>query len=54
MATLCFTKSIPAEPLHNCDIVSVHFNHFPLMGICDKLSRHLSMLSCIYLTVDEC
>ncbi len=32
---------IPAKPLHNLDIVSVHFNHFPCMGIWDKLSRHL-------------
>ncbi len=29
---------IPAKPLYNCDIVSVHFNHFPCMGICNKLS----------------
>ncbi len=34
---------IPAKPLHNCDIVSVHFNHFHCMRICDKLSRHLSV-----------
>ncbi len=35
-------------------MVSVHFNHFPCMGICDKLSRHLSMLTYIHLNVDEC
>ncbi len=35
-------------------IVSVHFNHFHCMGICNKLSRHLSMLTYIYLNVDEC
>ncbi len=44
----------PAKPLHNIDTVSVHFNHFYCMGICDKLSRHLYMLTYIYLTVDEC
>ncbi len=45
---------IPAKPLHYCDIVSVHFNHFYCMGICDKLTKHLSMLTYIYLNVDEC
>ncbi len=45
---------IPANPLHNHDIVSVHFNHFYCMGICNKLNRHLSMLTYIYLKVDEC
>ncbi len=45
---------IPANPLHNHDIVSVYFNHFHCMTICDKLSRHLSMLTYIYLNVDEC
>ncbi len=30
---------IPAKPLHNHDIVSVHFNNFYCMEICDKLSR---------------
>ncbi len=44
---------IPAKSLHN-DIVSVHFNHFLCMGICNKLSRHLSMLTYIYRNVDEC
>ncbi len=42
---------IPAKPLHNHDIV--HFNHFPCTGICDKLSKHLSMLIYIYLNVNE-
>ncbi len=27
---------IPAKPLHNRDIVSLHFDHFPCMTICDK------------------
>ncbi len=45
---------IPAKPLHNRDIVSVHFNNFYCMEICDKLTRHLSMLTYIYLNVDEC
>ncbi len=47
-------KSIPAQPLHNHDIVSVHFNNFPCTGICDKLSRHLSMLTYTYRNVNEC
>ncbi len=51
--SLC-TLSIPAKPLHNNDIVSVHFNHFHRVGIYEKLSRHLSMLTYIYLNVDEC
>ncbi len=42
----------PAKPLHNRDIVSVHFNNFHYMGICDKLSKHLSMLTYIYLNLD--
>ncbi len=46
---------IPAKPLHNREIVSVHFNHFrPCMKICNTLRRHLSMLTYIYLNVDEC
>ncbi len=32
---------MPAKPLHNSDAVSVHFNHFYCMGMCEKLSRHL-------------
>ncbi len=36
---------IPSKPLHNHDLVSVHFNHFPCTGICNKQSRHLSMLT---------
>ncbi len=46
--------SIPTKPLYNCDIGSVHFNHLYCMGMCDKLTRHLSMLIYIYLNVDEC
>ncbi len=46
--------SIPAKPLNNCGIVSEHFNHFYYMGICDKITRHLSMLPYTYLNVDEC
>ncbi len=48
---LAHTSDIPSKPLHNSDTVSVHFNHFYCMGICDKLSRHLSMLT---LNMDEC
>ncbi len=44
---------IPAKLLHNSDTVSVHFNHFYYMGICNKLSRHLCMLTYIYLNIDE-
>ncbi len=52
--TLCFISPyIPTKPLHNRDIVSVHFNHFPCMGICTKLSKYLSMLTYIYLNMDE-
>ncbi len=50
----CISQEIPAKPLHNCDIVSVHFSNFYCMGICNKLSRHLSMLTYIYLNVYEC
>ncbi len=45
---------IPAKPLLNHNIVSVHFNHFPCIGICDKLSRHLSTLAYIYPKVVKC
>ncbi len=45
---------ILAKPLHNRYIVSVHFNHFHCMGIWDKLSKHTSVLTYIYLNVDEC
>ncbi len=45
---------IPAKPLHNHDIVSVHFNHFYCKEICDKLSRDIAMLTYIYLNVDDC
>ncbi len=48
------TIYIPAKPLHNRDIVSVHFNHFYYMGICDKLSKDLSVLIYIYFNVDDC
>ncbi len=41
------TLIIPAKPLYNSDTVPVHFNHFYCMRICDKLSRHLSMLTYI-------
>ncbi len=50
-ALLCI---ILVKPLHNHDIVSVHFNHFYCMDICDKLSRYLYMLNYIYLNLDEC
>ncbi len=48
------TSIIPAKPLHNHDIVSVHFNHFYFTEICDKLSRDLAMFTYIYLNVDGC
>ncbi len=48
------TRIIPAKPLHNRDIGSVHFTHFPCIVIWDKLSRHLCMLTYIYLNVDKC
>ncbi len=52
---LCYDIDfIPAKPLHSSDIVSMHFNHFYCMGICDKLTRHLFMLTYIYLNMDEC
>ncbi len=55
VGTLCdLTIYILAKPLQNHDIVLVHFNNFYCMGICDKLSRHLSMLTYIYVNVDEC
>ncbi len=47
------THSIPAKPLHNNDIVSVHFNHFYYMEICDKLRKNLAMFTYIYLNVYE-
>ncbi len=49
-----YAKHILAKPLHNHDIVSVHFNSFLLMRICDKLSRLLFMLTYTYFNVDEC
>ncbi len=42
---------IPAKPLHSHDIVSVHFNHFLCMRICDTAWRHISMLTYIYLNM---
>ncbi len=47
-------KFIPAKPLHNHDTISVHFNNFYCTEICHKLSRDLAMLTCIYLSVDDC
>ncbi len=45
---------IPAQPLHNSDIVSVHFNNFPcIMMINSTLTKHLSILSYIYIYMDE-
>ncbi len=40
---------IPAKPLHNHDIVSVHFNNFYCNEIGDKLRRDLAVLTYIYL-----
>ncbi len=45
---------IPAKPLHNHDIVSVHFNHFYSTEICYKLRRNLAMFIYIYLNMNEC
>ncbi len=52
---LCLADAlfIPVKPLHNHDIVSIHFNHFCCMEICDKLRRDLAMFTYIYLNVDE-
>ncbi len=44
---------ILAKPLHNRDIVSVHFNHFYCTEMCDKLKRGVAMFAYIYLNVDE-
>ncbi len=54
MTCSCAPTYLPAKSLHNSDRVSVDFNHFYCMGICEKLSRHLSMLTYIYLNMDEC
>ncbi len=43
-----------AKLLHIHDIVSVHFNNFPCMGIYDTLRRHISRLPYIYVSVGEC
>ncbi len=48
------TTFIPNKPSHNNDTVSVHFNHFYCMEICDKLRRDLAMLTYLYVDVDEC
>ncbi len=37
----------------NHDIVSVHFNNFLCMEICDTPKRQLCLLTYIYLNVDE-
>ncbi len=47
-------SSIPAKPVHNHAIVSVHFNYFYCTEICDKLRRDLAIFTYIYLDVDEC
>ncbi len=38
-------ETIPAKPLHNHDIVSVHFNNFYCTEICNKLRRDLAMFT---------
>ncbi len=48
-----FLLIIPAKPLHNNDIVLVHFNHYYCTVICDKLNMDLAMLTNIYLDVYE-
>ncbi len=45
---------IPAEPLHNHDIISVQFNHFYCTEICKMPQRDLALFAYIYLNVDEC
>ncbi len=52
--TMTSHSVIPAKPLHNHAIVSVHFNNFYCTEICDKLRRDLVMFAYIYLNVDEC
>ncbi len=47
-------RYVPAKPLHNHDIVSVHFNNFYCTEICDKLSRELAMITYIYFNIDDC
>ncbi len=42
---------IHTKPLHNRHIVSVHFNHFYCMGICNKLSRRARI--CFYLPLSS-
>ncbi len=43
---------IPVKPLHNRDIVSKHFNNCrSYMGICNTLTRHVFMLTYIYLNL---
>ncbi len=51
---MCLTKT--DKPLHNHDIVLVHFNHCYCMEICHKLSRDLAMLTYIYIyiNVNDC
>ncbi len=40
---------IHVKPLHKHDIVSVQFNYFYCMAICDKLNRDLALLTYIYI-----
>ncbi len=54
MIQQAITYIIPAKPLHNHDIVWVHFNNFYCTEICNKLSWDLAVLTYIYLNVDEC
>ncbi len=54
MSWLCngLAGMIPAKPLHDHGIVSLHFDNFSCMGICDTLRRYLSILTYIYLNMD--
>ncbi len=52
-SSITFASIIHAKLLHNHDIVSIQFNHFPRMNICDTLRRHLCMLTYIYCNVNE-
>ncbi len=47
------TSYIPAKPLHNHAIISVHFNHFYCTEICDKLKRDLATYISMWMSVNQ-
>ncbi len=53
LTTFQIGLQLPA-PLHNFAIVSVHFNNFHCMEICDKLRMDLARFTYIHLNEDEC